>query len=101
MITREEIVKLANLSRLKLSEGEIGKMQGDMTAILAYVDKLKSAKGVDHGPVMSVNKNVLREDKNPHEGGVYTDKLIKLAPRHEENKDGKYVKVKKILGGSQ
>lgn len=101
MITREEIVKLANLSRLKLSEEEIGKMQGDMTAILAYVDKLKSAKGVGDAPVMSANKNVLRDDANAHEGGIYTDKLISLAPKREENKDGKYVKVKKILGGSQ
>ena len=101
MITREEVIKLASLSRLKLSEEEIAKMQSDMTSILAYVDKLKSAKGVEHGPVMSANKNVLREDANPHEGGAYTDKLVSLAPKHEENPDGKFVKVKKILGGSQ
>ncbi len=101
MITREEVVKLANLSRLKLSEEEIAKMQSDMTAILAYVDKLKEAKGVDHGPVMSANRNVLREDIDPHEGGIYTDKLIALAPKREANKDGKYVKVKKVLGSSQ
>lgn len=101
MISREEIVKLANLSRLKLSEAEVAKMQTDMTAILAYVDKLKEAKGVEHGPVMSVNKNVMREDANPHEGGIFTDRLIKLAPKNAENKDGKFVQVKKILGGSQ
>ncbi len=101
MITREEIVKLANLSRLKLSDDEIAHMQKDMGNILAYVDKLKSAKGVETGPVMSVNRNVLREDSNAHEGGVYTEKLINLAPKHEKNKDGVFVKVKKILGGSQ
>jgi len=97
MITREEIVKLANLSRLSLSDAEIERMKGEMSAILAYVDKLKTAKGVEHGPVMSVNKNVLREDANPHEGGIHTAKLIDLAPK----KDGDYIKVKKILGGSQ
>lgn len=101
MITREEVIKLAALSRLKLSESEITQMQKDMGNILAYVDKLKEAKGVSHGPVMSVNKNVLREDVDPLPGGIYTDKLINLAPKHEKTKDGVFVKVKKILGGSQ
>jgi len=71
-------------------------MQKDMGSILAYVDKLKSAQGTESGPVMSVNKNVLREDINPHAGGVYTKKLIDLAPK----KEGTLFKVKKILGGS-
>jgi len=101
MISREDIVKLANLSRLKLSEEEILRMQGEMTAILTYVDKLKTVTGSESGPVMSVNRNVLRPDENPHEGGVFTDDLISLAPRSEITEDGKYIKVKKILGGSQ
>jgi len=98
MINREEIVKLADLSRLKLSEEEIGRMQEDMTSILAYVDKLKTAAGTESGPVMSVNKNIMREDTNAHDAGVFTDKLINLAPKKEITKDGKFVKVKKILG---
>jgi aspartyl-tRNA(Asn)/glutamyl-tRNA(Gln) amidotransferase subunit C len=97
MISREEIVKLANLSRLKLSDEEITKMQGDMTSILAYVDKLKSVSGGESGPVMSVNKNVFRDDAISHEPGIYTEKLIKAAPKTEKG----FVKVKKILGGSQ
>ncbi len=101
MITREEVVKLAALSRLNLTDDEITRMQKDMGNILAYVDKLKSAKGVEHGPVMSVNKNVFREDANPHAGNLHTEELINLAPKHDKNKDGLYVKVKKILGGSQ
>ena len=101
MITREEILKLAALSRLKLSDEEVANMQHDMNAILAYVDKLKSAPAGGSEPVMSVNKNVMREDANPHEGGIYTDALINLAPKHEKNADGQFVKVKKIIGGSQ
>ena len=93
MISREDIVKLADLSRLKLSDEEIDRMKGEMTAILAYVDKLKTAPGGDVGPLMFVNKNVMREDANAHESGMYTEKLVKAAPRSE----GGYVKVKKIL----
>jgi len=97
MISRVEIEKLASLSRLKLSDEEIVRMQGDMTSILAYVDKLKTVTGKDTGPVMSVNKNVLREDADSHESGLYTEKLIKAAPKSDDD----YVKVKKILGSSQ
>lgn len=97
MISRAEIEKLADLSRLKLSDEEITKMQSEMSAILAYVDKLKKATGGEFAggtvPVMPANKNVMREDIDPHESGVYTDKLIKSAPRH----DDQYIKVKKIL----
>lgn len=75
-------------------------MEGEMASILAYVDKLKAATGAEAAPVMSVNKNVMREDVNPHEGGAYTEKLINLAPRKGETSEGKFVKVKKILGSS-
>ena len=97
MITRDEIVKLAQLSRLKLSEEEIVRMQGEMSSILAYVDTLKTAAGAETGPVMSINKNVMRADENPHAGGEFTDRLIALAPRNETTAEGKFVKVKKIL----
>ncbi|MFA6158795.1 MAG: Asp-tRNA(Asn)/Glu-tRNA(Gln) amidotransferase subunit GatC [Candidatus Paceibacterota bacterium] len=93
MITREDIEKLATLSRLKLSEDEIARFQGEMSSILAYVDKLKAVTGSESGPVMSVNRNVLREDANPNPSGAYTRKLVDLAPQHE----GDHVKVKKIL----
>lgn len=93
MITRTEIEKLAALSRLKLSEEELSRMESDMGSILAYVDKLKAAIGSEAGPVMSANKNVLREDKDPHEGGIYTKRLVEAAPKHQ----GEYVEVKKIL----
>lgn len=93
MITKEDVQKLANLSRLKLSEEEITRFQGEMSSILAYVDKLKEVTGSESGPVMSVNRNVLREDANPNEGGSYTRALVDGAPQHQ----GDYVKVKKIL----
>jgi aspartyl/glutamyl-tRNA(Asn/Gln) amidotransferase C subunit len=104
MISREEVLKLAALSRIKLSDGEVAKMQSDMGNILAYVDTLKAAPlaGDKLGaPVMSANRNVLREDANPHEQELHTDFLINLAPNSERAGGGRFVKVKKILGGSQ
>ncbi|HEY9480920.1 MAG TPA: Asp-tRNA(Asn)/Glu-tRNA(Gln) amidotransferase subunit GatC [Candidatus Paceibacterota bacterium] len=101
MISREEVLKLAALSRIRLSDDEVLKMQSDMGAILAYVDTLKSAPTKESGPIAPVQRNILRDDAHAHEGGVFTDTLINLAPKHEKTADGQFVKVKKILGGSQ
>lgn len=43
--------------------------------------------------VFGVGVNVMREDTEPHESGIYTEKLLSAAPQRE----GQYIKVKKIL----
>ncbi len=40
-------------------------------------------------------ENVMREDADPHAADAFTDALLAQAPR----KEGRYLKVKKILGG--
>ncbi len=83
MITRQDIDKLAALSRLTLSDAEANRMMGEIGSILAYVDVLKKATGNDTGPTMSVNKNIMRADEKAHESGLYTDKILAAAPRSE------------------
>ncbi len=97
MITKTDIEKLAKLSRLKLTEAEKEKYLKDMESILAYVGQINKivptfAKATA-GSAKDLPKNVMREDDKPHESGIFTDALLKLAPRSEGNR----VKVKKIL----
>jgi aspartyl-tRNA(Asn)/glutamyl-tRNA(Gln) amidotransferase subunit C len=40
MITREEVLKIAKLARLKLSEAEIGNFTGQLGSILEFVKQL-------------------------------------------------------------
>ena len=47
MISKEEIEKLADLSRIKLSAAEKNVLQKDLEAILNYFNKLKSLKIAD------------------------------------------------------
>ncbi len=44
MITDGEVVKLAQLARLKLSQGEIASLQKDLESILGYVSQLREIK---------------------------------------------------------
>ena len=41
MLTKEEVLKLAKLSRIALSEAEVEKFQKDLDTVLGYVDELK------------------------------------------------------------
>jgi aspartyl-tRNA(Asn)/glutamyl-tRNA(Gln) amidotransferase subunit C len=94
MISKEEIKRLADLARIEIADSEIQNLSQEMDAILDYVGQVKSItgkepSGVDVGPVY----NVMREDENPTAPGAYHRELIAEFP----NKDGDYLKVKKIL----
>ena len=93
MISIEDIEKLAKLSRLKLSSEEKEKYRKDMENILAYIGQIDKAAPAAGAAKAGDLRNVMREDIHPHDSGIYTDDLIKLAPKSEKN----WVKVKKIL----
>jgi len=96
MIGRDDVKKLADLSRLALTEEEIGKLQDEITSILAYIDTIQKID-LPESPTGSAYldiENVMREDGEPHEAGAHTDKLLQQLPRRE----GQHLKVKKILG---
>lgn len=98
MISLTEIENLAALARIELGDEEKKKLQKDVGAILEYVSQIKEVSASVRGtprvsPVAPVT--VMREDRSPHESGAHTEKLLAAAPERE----GNYVKVKKILSG--
>lgn len=93
---REDIEHLATLARIELREGEAEHLATEIEAVLEYVSEINEITADTIGEKkVGVLYNVMREDGNPHEGGIYTEKLLKAAPE----RSGKYIKVKKILGG--
>ena len=96
MISKEDVQNLANLARIEVTDEETESIRQKMEGILDYVSEIQSLSGdIESGgfPDIGENHNVLREDINPHEAGVYTDTIIANAPE----KEGMYVKVRKIL----
>lgn len=94
-ITPEDIDKLSELSRLALTDEEKQSLHTDLVEILGYVDQIKEVSDATPEIVPPV-QNVLREDTDAHESGVHTKTVLGEAPEQ----DGTYLKVKKILGGS-
>ncbi|MCX6736400.1 MAG: Asp-tRNA(Asn)/Glu-tRNA(Gln) amidotransferase subunit GatC [Candidatus Parcubacteria bacterium] len=96
MISNKDVQNLAELSRIEVKEEELENIRQKLEGILAYVSEVQDlAKEKISSDTSDVgeNHNVFREDVEPHEGGKYTEGLIQNAP----NKEGNYVKVRKIL----
>ena len=92
MISKEEVKKIADLARIRLSLKEMEKMTQELGSILGYVEQVKEMSDVSTKNE-EILKNVFREDENINESGFFTKKVLDLAPR----KEGDYIKVKKIL----
>jgi len=94
MISKKDIQKLGQLARIGISEKESKELQKDLDAVLDFVSELKSASVSGAEQIEEdVLKNILREDKDAHEPGKYSEDLLKEAPKVEKGR----VKVKKIL----
>ena len=91
MISKEEVIRIAKLARLELTEQEVGKMQKDLTAILGYFDLLKKAPKIEIQNPKTKNQN-LRKDEVVSSHDI-AGEIIEAAP---DKKDG-YIKVKAIL----
>ncbi len=93
MIEKKDVEKLAELSRIEVSEDEKAGFIKDLDAILGYVSEVQEVVTGEITPEAGRLHNVMREDENPHESGEFTKEIMEEAP---DVKNG-YFKVKKIL----
>lgn len=93
MLSKEEVIKIAGLARIELSEAEVEKFQKELSAVLDYVEELKNVDvtGLEEVSQVTGLVNVQREDKAVESED--RDAILSQAP---EIKDG-YYKVKAIL----
>lgn len=95
MISKEEVEKIAKLSRLELTEKEVVKMQKDLSAILDYFDLLKKApKAEKNKSIYEIEDTLgLREDKTKDRNNSEAERILEQAPDKKDD----YIKVKTIL----
>ena len=64
MIEREQVLHVAKLSRLKLDEEEVSRLEGELSSILDHVDRLAriDIEGVEPTSHVVPLENVLRDD---------------------------------------
>lgn len=93
-LSADDVLKLARLSRLRLSDGEVAKFTNDLSQILGYVEKLNAVDTDNLEPTYQVTGlvNVMRADEVKDYGYTPED-LLAGAPEVKDNQ----FKVKRVL----
>jgi len=93
-LSREDILKLARLARLHLSEDEVEQFTREISAILEYVEQLQKVdlKGLKPTNQVTGLKNVTRPDV-VESYGTTPEELLKNVPATEKG----LIKVRRIL----
>lgn len=91
-----DIRALAALARLKVSDEEVARLEGEIPHILAFIDSISR---VAIGGVSSSNshlpehRTIMREDTEAFEPGAFTEALLAAAPARTKDR----VVVKQVL----
>ena len=93
MVSHEDVQKLAALARIEVPEDRLATFATEFDAILAYVGKLEELEISLETPHAGAVRNVLRPDENPHEAGVWTEKITEQFP----SRKGNHLEVKQII----
>lgn len=97
-LSREDILKLAKLSRLTLSEDEISRYQKELSEILGYVEQLDEVDVSGLKPtyqvtgLTSAEPNATRSDEVTDQ--ISQKELFKNAPKVEDD----HIKVQRMIG---
>lgn len=94
-LTQDDVLKLARLARLSLTDDELKEFESELNDVLQYVEQLKDVDVDGLEPTTQVTglKNVMREDI-VRDYGVSRDDLLRLAPKTQDGQ----LKVKRMIG---
>jgi len=94
-LTRDDVLKLAQLARIDLSEDEVAEFAGKFSEILAYVEKLHAAQVNGLEPTSQVTglTNVMRDDEIQNYGYEPKD-LLKNVPKVQDDQ----IKASRMIG---
>lgn len=94
-LTREDVLKLARLARLDLTEEEVEEFRDELSEILQYVEQLQSVDVDGLKPTNQVTglTDVTRPDEI-RDYGYKVEKLLENVPAIKDNQ----IQVKRMLG---
>jgi aspartyl-tRNA(Asn)/glutamyl-tRNA(Gln) amidotransferase subunit C len=92
-VDADTVRRIAHLARIAVPEDEIAHLQGELNAILAWVEQLGEldVEGVE--PMTSVTPMVMKKRKDEVTDGGIADEIVKNAPASDDN----YFLVPKVV----
>lgn len=94
-LSRDDVLKLAQLARLNLTDEEVEEFRKELESILEYVTMLEGVDVTGLEPTTQVTgaKNVMRADE-VRDYGVSREELLALLPQRQDD----LVKVQRMVG---
>lgn len=80
-----DVRTLAALARIEVPDVELEKLEREIPSILAFVETIQKAD-VSKTTSTPELRNVVREDGEPHQTGIYTEALLAQAPVRQGNR---------------
>jgi len=93
-LTREEVLKIAKLSKLSFEEKEIEKFQIELNDILGYIDMLNEVDTSTVEPLVYINDAVNNFREKEEKTSLEITKVLLNAPESAENA----IVVPKVVG---
>ena len=84
-VDADTVRRVAHLARIAVAEDEVVGLQGELNAILAFVEQLSEVKvdGVD--PMTSVTPMAMKKRSDEVTDGGIADDIVKNAPAREDH----------------
>ena len=79
------VKRIGRLARIRVEESEVEKYQGEINAILGFVEQLDEVKVEGVEPMTSVAPMQLRRREDQVTDGGYPERIVKNAPLSEDN----------------
>ena len=96
-LSREELLHVANLARIELTEEEIEKFQVQLKQLLDDVEKINEVKGYDDDILIACWENNAELRKDVPGEMLDPKEVLENAPR----KSGNYIAVPVVISGGE
>ena len=93
-LTKEEVLKIAKLSKLSFEEKEIERFQIELNDILKYIDMLNEVDTSKVEPLVYINESVNNFREKEEKPSLEIKKVLLNAPESAENA----IVVPKVIG---
>jgi len=84
-IDAKTVRRIAHLARIAVAEDEVGHLQAELNAFLAFVEQLKDVNVDGVEPMTSVTPMVLKMREDVITDGGIPDDIVKNAPASEDH----------------
>jgi aspartyl-tRNA(Asn)/glutamyl-tRNA(Gln) amidotransferase subunit C len=84
-VDQNTVRRIARLARIAIADEDVPHLQGELNAILAFVEQLNEVEIGGVEPMTSVTPMPMKKRRDAVSDGGYPDKIVANAPATEDN----------------